>query len=464
MSERLAGRQPGAERIHLLNDAFRFFTEASERLAQNYQGLEERVRELRQELAVSRDALEQSLAENKAMRAYLSRLLNSLATGVISTDASGRIVTVNQAAERILGAGRGAAGLSIDEALGIAVWDRFYPSASAAADGPVSIECTVGGGQREERTLQVTLSRLEAGTLAQAAPPSIPPLKNGGEEGFREGGRSFARRESPGAVVLIQDVTHLRRLEDQAERQQRIAAMGEMVAQLAHEIRNPLASMELFAGMLREDLEDRPGARNLVDHVVNGVRALSHIVTNMLAFVRPHLPAFATVPIAPIINESLEFVQPLAQSQSVSLVMDVPREERVHADPELLRQVFLNLFLNSVQAMPDGGVLRVSLARGPGANGESSSDFAGIAVADTGSGIPPDHRDRVFHPFFTTKERGTGLGLAIVHGIIHSHGGTISVESAGPGKGATFTLLLPRGETAIPPAAGRPPRLSEANR
>lgn len=463
MSGTSAERGPGAEKVHLLNDAFRFFTEASERLAQNYQGLEERVRELRQELAVSRDALEQSLAENKAMRAYLSRLLNSLATGVISTDVSGRIVTVNQAAERILGAGRGAAGLSIDEALGFAVWDRFYPSASAGADGPVSFECRVEMEQSEARTLHVTLSRLDGSSIRAQNPPT-PPLTKGGKGGLFDDGRPFPGSDGPGAVVLVQDVTHLRRLEDQAERQQRIAAMGEMVAQLAHEIRNPLASMELFAGMLREDLEDRPGARNLVDHVVNGVRALSHIVTNMLAFVRPHLPAFVTVPIAPIINESLEFVQPLAQSQGVSLAMDVPRDERVYADPELLRQVFLNLFLNSVQAMPDGGVLRVSLARGPGANGESSSDFAGIAVADSGSGIAPDHRDRVFHPFFTTKERGTGLGLAIVHSIIHSHGGTISVESAGPGKGATFTILLPRGETSVPPAGSRPPRFSEANR
>lgn len=440
MSERLAGRQPGAERIHLLNDAFRFFTEASERLAQNYQGLEERVRELRQELAVSRDALEQSLAENKAMRAYLSRLLDSLATGVISTDASGRVVTVNQAAEAFLSGGREAVGRTIGESLGASAWEDLYPAASS---GPASAEYRLEPEAGEERRIQVTLSRLE--------------------EGEGNGARA-AKASAGGAVVLVQDVTHLRRLEDQAERQQRIAAMGEMVAQLAHEIRNPLASMELFAGMLREDLEDRPGARNLVDHVVNGVRALSHIVTNMLAFVRPHLPAFATVPIAPIVAESLEFVQPLAQSQGVSLAMDVPRDERVYADPELLRQVFLNLFLNSVQAMPDGGVLRVSLARGPGANGESSSDFAGIAVADSGSGIAPDHRDRVFHPFFTTKERGTGLGLAIVHSIIHSHGGTISVESAGPGKGATFTLLLPRGETSVPPAGSRPPRFSEANR
>lgn len=440
MSERLAGRQPGAERIHLLNDAFRFFTEASERLAQNYQGLEERVRELRQELAVSRDALEQSLTENKAMRAYLSRLLDSLATGVISTDASGRVVTVNQAAEAFLSGGGEAVGRTIGESLGTSAWEDLYPAASS---GPASAEYRLEPEAGEERRIQVTLSRLE--------------------EGEGNGARA-AKASAGGAVVLIQDVTHLRRLEDQAERQQRIAAMGEMVAQLAHEIRNPLASMELFAGMLREDLEDRPGARNLVDHVVNGVRALSHIVTNMLAFVRPHLPAFATVPIAPIISESLEFVQPLAQSQGVSLAMDVPRDERVYADPELLRQVFLNLFLNSVQAMPDGGVLRVSLARGPGANGESSSDFAGIAVADSGSGIAPDHRDRVFHPFFTTKERGTGLGLAIVHSIIHSHGGTISVESAGPGKGATFTLLLPRGETSVPPAGSRPPRFSEVNR
>lgn len=440
MSERLAGRQPGAERIHLLNDAFRFFTEASERLAQNYQGLEERVRELRQELAVSRDALEQSLTENKAMRAYLSRLLDSLATGVISTDASGRVVTVNQAAEAFLSGGGEAVGRTIGESLGTSAWEDLYPAASS---GPASAEYRLEPEAGEERRIQVTLSRLE--------------------EGEGNGARA-AKASAGGAVVLVQDVTHLRRLEDQAERQQRIAAMGEMVAQLAHEIRNPLASMELFAGMLREDLEDRPGARNLVDHVVNGVRALSHIVTNMLAFVRPHLPAFATVPIAPIISESLEFVQPLAQSQGVSLAMDVPRDERVYADPELLRQVFLNLFLNSVQAMPDGGVLRVSLARGPGANGESSSDFAGIAVADSGSGIAPDHRDRVFHPFFTTKERGTGLGLAIVHSIIHSHGGTISVESAGPGKGATFTLLLPRGEMSVPPAGSRPPRFSEANR
>ncbi len=458
MSGRPAERRPGVEKVHLLNDAFRFFTEASERLAQNYQGLEDRARELRQELAVSRDALEMSLAENKTMRAYLSRLLNSLATGVISTDASGRIVTINQAAEAFLAGGRAAVGRTIGESLGAPAWEDLYPAASS---GPASAEYRLEPEAGEERRIQVTLSRLEAG------------------EG---NGARTANAPAGGAVVLVQDVTHLRRLEDQAERQERIAAMGEMVAQIAHEIRNPLASMELFAGMLREDLEDRPAARSLVDHVVSGVRALSHIVTNMLAFVRPHLPAFAAVPIAPIVAESIEFVQPLAESQGVSLAMDVAPDERVRADAELLRQVFLNLFLNSIQAMPNGGALRVAAqvqrpnsgAGHPAQDGgaptsdrgnRTTERFLEISVSDTGAGIPPEHRERIFHPFFTTKDRGTGLGLAIVHGIVHSHGGTIGIESAGPGKGATFTLLLPMGETAVPPAGGPPPpRLSEANR
>jgi signal transduction histidine kinase len=244
-------------------------------------------------------------------------------------------------------------------------------------------------------------------------------------------------------------------LEAEALRHSRLAAMGEMAATLAHEVRNPLGSMELFASLLLDDLRDRPQARHLVLQIADGIKDLNHLVGNILGFARSPLPRPGLVDVIAAIEDGLRYSTALLAENRIGIVRRYHRRPLLaQADAALLRQVFLNLIRNAAQAMEQGGTLTVEA--------DAAEDVVSVSFADTGSGIPSAARDRIFEPFFTTKERGTGLGLFVVRTLVEAQGG--AVEGTGPQDGgACFTVRLPavrehgarpgaHGETANAPA------------
>lgn len=217
------------------------------------------------------------------------------------------------------------------------------------------------------------------------------------------------------------------------ERNRRLAAMGEMAARIAHEIRNPLGSMSIFATLLERELSAEPERKKLASHISNGIKTLDNLLTNMLLFAAS--PEARRKPMD--IRDSVEDALGLARGRGKAEVrtsFEGPTE--ICADHGQLRQLFLNLFINAFDAMEDGGVLTVS-ARASG-DGRAME----IRVGDTGGGIDAESIDRVFDPFYSTKDRGTGLGLAIVSAVVNAHDGSISVESR-QGEGTVFTISLP---------------------
>jgi signal transduction histidine kinase len=235
--------------------------------------------------------------------------------------------------------------------------------------------------------------------------------------------------------LLSDSLERERRLEAEALRQSRLAAMGEMAAMLAHEVRNPLGAMELFTGLLLQDLREQPDAQRLAQQVASGIVDLNHLVTNLLEFTRTQVPRTAVVDCCALAEDALRYTADLRSANRIEVVRHhaAPTVTAV-ADRDLLRPVILNLIRNAVQAMPEGGTLTVTI--------ESSATTAAVAIADTGVGIPADVREDIFRPFYTTRTRGTGLGLAVARGLVTAMGGSLSVESE-VGRGTTFTVELP---------------------
>jgi signal transduction histidine kinase len=235
-----------------------------------------------------------------------------------------------------------------------------------------------------------------------------------------------------GLVILIKDISRLRDLEVRHERNQRLIAMGEMAAKIVHEIRNPLCSIELYSSMLEKDLTSTVH-KDLAHGIATGIGNLNTILTNMLFFARPSRPVLRKIRLDAVIDEAVRMLLPMMDSRNVRLERALQEYEML-GDPELLKQAFLNMMINAVQAMPEGGDIRIAMERRGGT--------VEVTVQDSGNGIPRENLEKIFDPFFTTKDSGTGLGLAIVNTIMQANGGYIAVASE-PGSGSTFTLSFP---------------------
>lgn len=234
-------------------------------------------------------------------------------------------------------------------------------------------------------------------------------------------------------VVQLQD--ELGQKNRELERRNRLAALGEMAAGLAHEIRNPLGGIQLYASLLAQDVADRPDSANTVRKIVSGVKRLEALVSQVLKFSREITADLEDCDVAEVVREAVEVASAKAQAAGVTVTLDAPEVLQARVDGRLLTQAVLNLTLNAVEAVRDagGGAVTVTLAR---ADGRVS-----LVVEDTGPGIPADLLDRIFNPFFTTKDDGTGLGLSIVHRIVEAHGGAISAANR-PEGGAKFELRI----------------------
>jgi signal transduction histidine kinase len=266
---------------------------------------------------------------------------------------------------------------------------------------------------------------------------------------------------------LQQEVVRLReQLEEtnkELELKKRLAALGEMAAGIAHEIRNPLGGIQLYASTLAAEIADRPLALELVQKISRGVKGLNSLVSDMLAFTQNIALSKCVEDLGPIVEGAVELAAPALLENHVTVRVDASvARAQVCADAKLLRQVLLNLLLNAAEAIGEktpsasiqkpgtqaaavsggdkvGGLITVRIEK-PRAKGPKTAGMR-LLVEDNGPGIPLDAIDHIFNPFFTTKHKGTGLGLAIVHRIVEAHGGTITAENPSAG-GARFAITL----------------------
>jgi two-component system, NtrC family, sensor histidine kinase PilS len=346
------------------------------------------------------ERLEEREEDLAAITALHEAIVQSVPSGIVTVDESGRVTFANRAAETILG----------------------VPAASLAGqpDARVPFPFQADSGRDETSFSNARGDRLRVGYTVSRL------VGRGGER--------------LGSAVIFQDLTRLREMEDAMKRSERLADLGELAAGLAHELRNPLASMTGSIELIRSRQPTGSDDEKLTDIVLREAERLNVLVTRFLDFSRPAPPRRIAVDLGVLLRDTVAVFQHHPAAAAVRLEQALEPAVAA-ADPDQLRQVAWNLVLNAAEAMSEqqGGTLRIASGAGP-------DGTAVFTVADSGPGIPEADRCRLFQPFFTTKRRGSGLGLAIVHRVIDAHGGAIEVETA-PGRGTAVRVRLP----AFPP-------------
>src|SRR5262245_30977982 len=256
-----------------------------------------------------------------------------------------------------------------------------------------------------------------------------------------------ARGRNVGATLFFKDLTRVEQLEERERLRDRLAAVGEMAAAIAHEVKNPRAGIEVMAGILKRQLPESPDAQNILADIIKEAKMANVIVQEVLAFVRPIRLQVEDVSLADVIRDAITKAESHSSRGDVRVRMEVPESLRpIQGDPHQLRQIFTNLVINAFEAMNGAGRVEITAVAIDG-DEEAGADHGtgptiAITITDEGPGIPPEVVDRIFSPFFTTKPQGSGLGLAIVRKIVDAHDGRIDVGERA-GGGTVFRVTLP---------------------
>jgi signal transduction histidine kinase len=349
---------------------------------------------------------------------HRERLLSNMRGGVVAVDTEGEISTINQAAKDILGS--------------VPVGASLKSLTPRLAD---VLARTLKTGQ-EIRDFETM--------IAQPGGSQTPVVMS-------SACLTSADSEVTGAMVMVYDLTHVKHLQQNMQRAHRLSSVGNLAAGMAHEIKNPLVSIKTFSQLLLSRYDDPEFRTTFADIVPTEVDRIDSIVARLLDFARPKQTSFSSHSLRDIIEDVLTLVENQTRKACISVSTALPDEAvLVYGDEQQLHQVFLNLVLNAIDAMEGQGegVLSIEVTRSRMRQGGNRLvpmpliDCVEVCVSDTGCGIVSESLDRVFTPFYTTKETGTGLGLSVVHGIVTDHGGAIDVQSV-PGEGARFTISLP---------------------
>jgi len=374
--------------------------------------------------------LEHASHEIEDLRAFNEYVIDGLLSGLVTADAEGRILTYNRGAATITGIpAEQAIGRDAGEVLQLPADARLRLSTLVQPRSlRVEFDYRAGDGRLLDIGLMVTMIALPNGLS--------------------------------GYLFTFQDVTELRRLERGARLQQRLAAVGEMAAGIAHEIRNPLAAISGSMQVLRQELPLNDEQAQLMDIVLKESERLNDTIRSFLAYARPQKFSVARLDLGQVVHDTAVLLRNSSEARP-SHVVEVQRPPRplwFDADENQVRQIIWNIASNGLRAMPDGG--RLVLA----ADGTSAPDEVVLSVRDEGRGIPAEELDTIFQPFRGSFDRGTGLGLAIVHRIVTDYGGSVEVSST-VGAGTTVCVRLPvRAPAAAAPAADVASGFSRASR
>ena len=249
--------------------------------------------------------------------------------------------------------------------------------------------------------------------------------------------------EVVGAAMFFKDLTRVEQLEERERLRDRLAAVGEMAAAIAHEVKNPLAGIEVMAGLLRRKISDAPDAQAALTDIINEAKMANAIVQEVLDFVRPIRLHMEHTSVADAVHAGVQLADTQARRGDITVAACVPEGlPLIQGDQHQLAQLFTNLLANAYEAMGGRGHVAISAAAVRVEDGGEGREAVQVEVTDGGPGMPPDVADRVFDPFFTTKAKGSGLGLAIVRKIVDAHDGQIDLKTA-PGSGTTIRVTLP---------------------
>jgi len=397
-----------------LTDAFAAFITAANRLENSHWQLHDEVAQLRVQLEERNRALASSLAENERIRILLRQILDALPCGVAVLDCDAEeVVLLNPEARQLLG-------ITENTALS---WTDIPARVCTMVKG-LSWQALKQGDEQEfcvdetdgKRWLTVRASAMDQGTV--------------------EGTDAFS---SARVILIFRDTTARKQAEQERESSRHMMALAEMATVLAHEIRNPLGSLELLTGLLASDSALSDDARQWVQSLRAGVRSLSVTVNNVLQYYSLGSPSLAPLRLGEVLKSSVEFVRPLAQQSGVTLLVNLTLgEAEIAGDIGSLQQLILNLACNALRHTPSDGKITVSAKL----ETRDTARVALIEFADNGSGIRPENLAHIFEAGFTTTRQSPGLGLTICQRIVDQHHGNIAVQSE-PGKGTTFRMEFP---------------------
>lgn len=349
------------------------------------------------------------------IKAFSDNLVTNMPIGLVALDDNQRITSLNNAAGSVLK-------LLPDEVIGehaekilpAELWHLLKNLNEEKGVVEKEIDCTLHKGEVIPLEISATLLNDEEGTFL-------------------------------GNVVLFKDLSEVRSLRKEIARSQRLASVGRLAAGVSHEIRNPLSSIKGFATYFKERYYDVPENQQISNLMIQEVDRLNRVVGQLHEFARPITVSKKSIPIKAYLKDSLKLIERQASEANISIKTDFDSEiDEILIDPDRINQVLLNIYLNAIDSMNNGGSLTVMLAKNPKKNGIE------IKVADTGTGISEGDLSHIFDPYFTTKASGTGLGLAIVHNIMEAHGGEIAIESR-LGQGTGVTIFLPYTKTRDEP-------------
>jgi signal transduction histidine kinase len=441
-----AAREPE----HPLARAFASFTEAAGSLERAYGQLQRHVAQLRQELEVTNRDLASSLAENHRIRERLRRILEGLPCGVLVIEAG--VIEAGKT-EGVKNAEVGSQ-ISVLNPEAVRLLGRKFELAEAL---PPRLSAALDRARQTEEETELPLCNWQQSDsdvvlqnqVASEPLASKPPGAKENVPGWIAIRHAWLEHSQAGptSVFILRDVSEAKKLEQEREQFRRQQALVEVSALLAHEIRNPLGSLELFAGLLAEaNLEGE--SHRWIEHVQAGLRTLSATVNNVLQLHSTHKPELPLIDAGELLDWVYDFISPLARHHKADLqVINGLRGIEIPGDRHRLEQVLLNLAINAFNSMPEGGRLSIRglnhVTPVTGAEGRETRESIEIEVRDTGAGIAAIDVHRIFDTGFTGNAGNLGLGLAICRRTVEEHNGSIGVESR-PGWGATFRLQLPR--------------------
>lgn len=398
------------DQLAVFNQTFASFNSTIKQLNDSYARLQSRYQRLSDELTATNEKLQESIDQNIQTRNYVQNILESLTNGVIAIDLDGKISSINKAGCDIL---------------------KTSPTKVVGNDYRTVFDSSLTGkyplvdlltGAKPYRLIEKSI-RISA-TVEVPVAASSSCVKDGNGHII-------------GALEVFEDLSEIKRMESEIARVKSLAALGEVAAVVAHEVRNPLSGIAGFAALLKGELGDNHKSVNYINKIIEGVEKLNRSVSSLLEYARDLRHEPRTSELNALLKETVEFfkVDLSSRSSQTEVQLALPKDSiNCSFDRENLSGALINLLKNADQSMPKGGTITVRL--------ENTHGVARIDVSDQGVGVPEAAREKIFTPFFTTREGGTGLGLALVRKVVDAHRGSVQVSN-NRDKGSTFSIELP---------------------
>jgi len=373
-------------------------------------------KEMLDQLVKKEESIYRLTQELEDVKNFMESIIQSIGSGIIITGIHDTVTYINKAGERILGYSKDEV---VGKSFGIFSLREKQSIVRSLLNNPDDLDTRKEGWMKRKDKVEFPV-------------------------GFTINNHLSIRGETLGKIVIFRDMTNVFKIQEEILRMDRLVSLGKLSSGIAHELRNPLAGIKTTAQALSEEMSKDDSRREYLKRITKEIDRLNDLLKTFFSFAKPQKLNLIDCSVKDIINEIIPFLLKEIADQGVRFVEAYhPQLPKIKVDKSQLYQVFLNLFLNAIQAMPNGGDLKIEVnptvsysQDGPGQN------FIKIVISDTGKGIPPNIIHRIFDPFFTTKPKGIGLGLSITYQIIKKHGGTIKVESKLE-KGTSFIINLP---------------------